>query len=444
MPIDLTVKGLIKEIKSDLNATLKKYNDDYIPTRILQEALAEKRCPELELFITSFPDTPSALIEELAASNICEAAAIALAKHQRISVQIMNQICESTQTSQRIALAANLALSPQAASTLAKDEKALVRAELAANREIPARIRDFLQQDEHPAVRLACLQRFSDEELVRRSCLDEELPVTMKAIITGRLDEGFLASLAHSNDELMQATLVQRKKLGYQVLRPMLFCPHSHIRLQALQQITLTPADQAGLIHTYPEMRSALIAKGDLHETILHELISTADREELIQLLEQGLVDQQKQAELAEHADPEIARVLIEHSANNPEIIRTLSRGKREVILVLALYAQLNEDQIPALFSFADRLLVYILARRGFHCPSLALPIALELIDDPVKSIQAFALSCHELPAKYLQDKLSSPHELVRDQANQHSSLASIQAELANENQEQSTNQENS
>ena len=131
-------------------------------------------------------------------------------------------------------------------------------------------------------------------------------------------------------------------------------------------------------------------------------------------------------------------------AANNPEIIRTLSRGKREVILVLALYAQLNEDQIPALFSFADRLLVYILARRGFHCPSLALPIALELIDDPVKSIQAFALSCHELPAKYLQDKLSSPHELVRDQANQHSSLASIQAELANENQEQSTNQENS
>jgi hypothetical protein len=444
MPIDLTVTGLIKEIKKDLDATLKKYNDDYIPTRILQEALAEKRCPELELFIASFPDTPSALIEELAASELCEVAAIALAMHQRTSVQTMNQICESPQTSQRIALAANLALSPQAATTLAKDPKALVRAELASNREIPARIRDFLQQDEHPAVRLACLQRFTDEELVRRSCLDEELPVAMKAILTGRLDEGFLASLAHSNDELMQASLLQRKKLGYQVLRPMLFSPHAHIRLEALQKVTLTPADQAGIIHTYPEMRSELIKKGDLHETILNELISTADRKELIQLLEQGLVDQEKQAELAEHADPEIARVLIECSDNDPEIIRTLSRGKREVILVVALYAELNEDQIPTLFSFADRLLVYILTRRGFHCPDLALPIALELIDDPVKSIQAFALGCRELPAKYLQNKLSSPHQLICEQANQHPSLASLQAELANETIEQSTNQENS
>ena len=449
MPIDLSAKGLVNEIKKDLDSTLKKYKDDYIPTRILQEALEELRCPELELFICSFPDTPSALIEELSESELSADAAIALAKHSRISVHTMNQICDSTNKDERQALASNLTISPQAASRLAKDISPIVRAELASNREIPSRIRDFLQQDEHPAVRLACLQRFSDESLIRRSCLDEELPVAMKAILTGRLDDGFLASLAHSNDELIQATLLQRKRLPYQVVRPMLFSPYSHIRLQALNLIELKASDQAGLIHTYPEMRSALIEKGNLHESILNELIATADREELIKLLQMGLISQAKQEALAEHADPEMAVALISSSKSHPEIIRTLSRGKRDVILSLAIHADLDESQIAGLFSFSDRLLIYILARRGLSCPELPLSLALELIDDPVPLIQKFALTCRDMPAKYLENKLSSPHESIHSSVTQHSncpSISSIKNELELETQADQPliNQENS
>ena len=40
MPIDITAEKLIKEIKDDLQGTLDSLKDDYIPTRILQDAFS--------------------------------------------------------------------------------------------------------------------------------------------------------------------------------------------------------------------------------------------------------------------------------------------------------------------------------------------------------------------------------------------------------------------
>ena len=145
MPIDITAEKLVKQVKKDYMQLIDMLEDEYIPTRVIQEAFYEYRCPDLDLFLSTFVDTPSAIIEELCDQELREDAAIALASHSRIPVGSMVKIAkESSSTPQKIALAVNQAISPQAAATLTVDPNKIIRAALAANREIPSRLREDL------------------------------------------------------------------------------------------------------------------------------------------------------------------------------------------------------------------------------------------------------------------------------------------------------------
>ena len=409
MPIDITAEKLIKEIKDDLQGTLDSLKDDYIPTRILQDAFYDHNCPEFEFFLASFEDAPSALIEELCQKELQENAAIALASHSRLPVSAMVKIAqESELNSQKIALAANPAISPQAANALAQDACPSVRATLAANKETPLRIREFLHYDETALVRLAGLQRFADEDALKRACFDLDVQVKIKAILTGRYDDEFLAVLAHSNDHIIQSTLLERKNLSPQILRPMLFSPYLDVAKRCLELMELDSADQAGILSFHPLLVEQMLKTQQLYPQVLEEFIHGAENESLELLLETQNLELETLLKLAENAKASLAKKLIEISDNNADIIRTLSRGNKEILYTLALYAELRPQQVANLFSDSDRLLIFILAKRGFQCPDLPGLIAQDLIDDPVPSIRDFALSSKEL----------SPHSTTTQEIN--------------------------
>ncbi|WDE97838.1 hypothetical protein PQO03_18595 [Lentisphaera profundi] len=398
MPIDITAKKLISEVKRDLQGTLDSLKDDYIPTRILQDAFHEHNCPEFENFLASFNDTPSALIEELCKKELQENAAIALASHSRLPVSAMVQIArESQHISQKIALAANPAISPQAANILAQDDGPNVRATLASNKETLLRIREYLHFDESPVVRIAGLQRFADEDAFKRACFDLDIQVKIKAILTGKYDDEFLAVLAHSNDHIIQSTLLERKNLSSQILRPMLFSPYFDIAQRTLELMELKPADQAGILSFHPQLLESMLKNQKICPQVLAEFIRGAETDALILLIETQSLEIETLIKLADNAKPELAKELIITSENHPDIIRKLSRGNKEILYTLALYAELNSSQIAQLFSDADRLLIFILAKRGFTCPDLPGLIAQDLVNDSLPSIREFALSSKEL-----------------------------------------------
>lgn len=398
MPIDITAEKLIKEIKRDLQDTLDSLQDDYIPTRVLQDAFYEHNCPEFEFFLASFSDTPSALIEELCKKELEENAAIALASHSRLPVSAMTMIArESQHNSQKIALSANPAISPQAANTLAQDPCISVRATLAANKEVPLRIREYLHFDTSPVVRLAGLQRFADEEAFKRACFDLDIQVKIKAILTGRYDDEFLAVLAHSNDHIIQSTLLERKNLSPKILRPLMFSPYLDVATSCLELFELDACDQAGILSFHPRLIEQMLKTQKLCPQVLKEFIHGAESDALLLLLETQELELDELIKLAENAQADVAKKLIFISDNHPDIIRTLSRANKEILYTLALYADLQPQQVAQLFSDSDRLLIYILAKRGFKCPELPGLLAQELVEDPIPSIREFALSSKEL-----------------------------------------------
>ena len=401
MPIDITAEKLIKQVKKDLAELLDMLQDEYIPTRVIQEAFYEHRCPELDLFLATFTDTPSAIIEELCDKELREDAAIALASHGRLPVSSMVKIAkESTSIPQKIALAANQAISPQAAAALSTDPDKIIRAALAANKEVPPRLREVLHLDTEPEVRLSALQRFADEEAWKRSCFDLDIQVKIKAVLNGRYDDEFLAVLAHSNDSIIQSTLLERKNLSSQILRPMLFSPDFEVAVAALECMKLDAADQAGILNFNPGLIEALLRSQLLDPLVIREFIRSAETEQLILLLETQELELKYLQFIAENAKPELAKKLIEVSESHPDIIRQLSRASKETIYTIALYADLSSAQIANLFSDQDRLLIYILSKRGYKCPNLPGILAAELAEDPIPSIANFAKSSAELTQK--------------------------------------------
>ena len=56
---------LLKEIETDVQGALKKHRSGDIHPQILRTLAGGERTPALSLFLASYPDTPSRILEEL-------------------------------------------------------------------------------------------------------------------------------------------------------------------------------------------------------------------------------------------------------------------------------------------------------------------------------------------------------------------------------------------
>lgn len=416
----------IEELRSRLDTvgaaeTVKALKGQVIPTRFLRQfAEAAASDTVAALFLAWWPETPSAVLDQLAAAAPGAEVAAALVKHPRTSPAVMTKLLGQGDADTSMLLAGASRLAPELAEQLLASPTPEVRCKLAMNPALSPAFQAKLAQDPLPFVRGALLRRAKlDAGALALLLLDEDLLVRAATVMGAAVDDATLLEWADSDDFHTQFFLLQRDELPAKVLESLCLGANPTIQEQALaRRRSLSPDEAHGLSEhpaaavrilvaakpgvpaviqerlaadAAPEVRRALAANPGMAGNVAWTLLDAGDRTVWLELALNPALTEEQVLELCDQAltDPDLAKRLAARSG-------------------------LTAEQKALLITAGGEALAYHLATHGVAFPELDAATAEHWAGHPVPLVRAFAAGAQSLPRGTLAKLSIDPFPAVR------------------------------
>lgn len=417
MPIDITKEEVYSKVKNDKERALKEYRREYIPSRILVDMLDTWTEPVVELFLASYPETPSLLLERIAYTSEDPEVLCALASHPRTSAKVMQDFASHKEVKVRSMLAGNKQISPQTAALLSEDDEMLIRAELAQNPALPTRVQKHLMTDPAAMVRsVFCDVKTMDRENLEKLLMDPDLLVRARTAISAKVTDEVLLKWADSDELYAQLFLMGRKNLPPKVKESLCFSSHLEIQKMAIAGKVLAEDEQLGWANGDDvELRKAVAVKEELSEKV-QMILAEDDKLEVRQALaKNSSLCLAAQEVLAADSDGAVAALLLANKDLSQQALSRLCETcDEQAAFELALNAELNDEQVSALANKGSIELIYVLAKRELDANSLNRERVVELVNSRMPTLMAFAIKSQCLKEAELSKFIAHPCINVR------------------------------
>lgn len=417
MPIDITKEEVYASICQGAEDALKEYRREYLPSRILVDMIDTWPEPDVETFISGYPESPSILLERLAYTCKNPIVLCNVASHPRTGAKVMQDLASHKEEEVRLMLAANKQISPQTATLLGEDDSVLVRAELAANPALPTRVRTHLMGDPAALVRsVFCDTKNLDDEILKKLLMDPDHIVKARTAIMAKVSDETLLNWADSDELYVQLFLHGRKSLPPKVMESLSFSSHKDIQQLAISRKALAEDEQLGWANSHDtELKIAVAQKEELTEKV--QLILAKDENLAVRESLAANVSISSVAQKILAADPQgkITKILLEKEDLKRDALTELCKTCDEVqAFELALEAGLSNVQVATLATRFSADIVYVLARRGLFTNLLSREKVVELVNSRMPTLMAFAIKCKCLKASEISRFLAHPCKEVR------------------------------
>jgi hypothetical protein len=417
LPIDITKEEVYGKIKLDVDSALKEYRREYIPSRILVDLLDTWAEPEVELFLASYPETPSLVLERIAYTGKDPDVLCAIASHPRTAAKVMQDLASHKELEVRLMLAGNKQISPQTAALLSEDDSVLIRAELAKNPALPTRVQNHLLSDPSALVRsVFCDLKNIEIDHLQKLLMDPDHLVKARTAIMAKVTDEVLLKWADSDELYAQLFLISRKNLAPKVMESLSFSSHSEIQKRAISGKVLAEDEQLGWANGEDiTLRKAVAAKEELTEKV--QIILAQDSSvEVREILAQNLCTSLEAQEILA-ADPEgnVAGLLLDKEDLASSALNKLCENcDEDTAFELALTAELSDQQISILANKGSIELIFVLAKRELSTSLLTRERVVELVNSRMPTLIAFAIKSKCLKKGELSKFVAHPCEGVR------------------------------
>ncbi len=420
----------IEELRASLDAigaagTVKALKGQVVPSRVLRqfaESATAEEAPDAvaALFLTLWPDTPSAVLAQLAESAPSPEVTAALVKHPRTPAEALRALLGAGDDGTQALLAGSGRLAPELAEELLASPVPEVRCRLALNPALPAAVQAKLAQDPVPFVRAALLRRAKlDAGALALLLHDEDLLVRAAAVTGADADDAALLEWADADDFYTQFFLLQRENLPARVLESL--CLSRNLAIQELALVrreALSPDEAHGLgEHGGVAVRAAVAAKPGLPPEVQEMLAADAAPEVRLALAANPAVGGEAVWMLLDSGDSLARRALAQNPAlGEAEVLELCDHAAEDPQLAKLLAARpgLTAEQKTLLLGAGGDSAAYFFAMNGTAFGELDAERAEAWAAHPVPLLRAFAAGSHALSRPALAKLAIDPSPLVR------------------------------
>ncbi|NQZ58833.1 MAG: hypothetical protein HRT88_15380 [Lentisphaeraceae bacterium] len=415
MPIDINKEEVYQTIEKGVDVALKEFRREYLPSRILVDLIDTWPEEGVELFLASYPETPSILLERLAYT--CKKAKVlcAVASHPRTSAKVMQDLAAHDESEVRIMLAANKQISPQTAALLSEDDSIWVRALLAANPALPTRIMHHLTTDPAPMVRAVFADyKNIDRELLNKLLMDPDHLVKARTALMAKVTDEQILAWADSDEFYAQLFLLCRKNLPPKVLESLCFSGHEEIQKLAINLKVLAEDEQLGWAKSASiEIRKTVAGKEGITPKVQLALCEDDEVEVLETLAANVCLCEDAQKVLAEKTKV-AATLLLRENLSESALDNICHSCNEELAYELAFKEPLSDYQAGELARRFGIEMIYVLARKNLFTRQLSREKVVELVNSRIPTLVAFALRSACLQSSELMKFASHPCSAVR------------------------------
>ena len=408
---------LLNEIETDVQGALKKHRSGDIHPQTLRTLAAGKRTPALSLFLASYPDTPSRILEELFEQEATPEILVALGDNPRTPKTIIQQLAKYDNPEVRRGVASSRSISPQAALILCDDPDATIRAALAANPEITMRVQMTLSDDVVPFVRSSLIQQGArlDSEALEKLADDVDPTVQASALLSQHLTAETMLQWADMDEHFPQRILLMRKILPDKVLESLCFSSRPDIQKEAVARKTLTLDEMLGFSKRGDEeVRLKIASLPNLPDLVQIELAKDSSKAVRLALAKCPLLCLEAAKALTADQDDELV-VAVASNLNVPmEALLSLAEtGNKQVLKSLAAH-QCPQEILDIIYASNDDEVLYHLAYNDVIPYGMPSDLLVRLAEHPLPTLRKLAASCPDLPL-YLMARLARDgHPMVR------------------------------
>ena len=279
MATQLSTTELLTEIRQfGINKTVSRHRRTPLSSRTLQELFETSPDPDALLFLASYPNVPSMLLDQLIEQHVPDAPMLAaMAANPRTANSFVMQLVSHPDAEVRQALAENGRLGTHEICQLLQDPAPEVRAALIRNKALsPVHHLPLLAQDADPTVRMAAAQHPKLPEEVLFTLLNDPCAlVVAHTILFAKLPDTLLIHLADSDNRLIQALLLERLALSKAIYQSLRLSSHPSIRIQTGKIAGLEDPDQFAWATSDEESdRLSLLDFEELHPLVQKKLAS--------------------------------------------------------------------------------------------------------------------------------------------------------------------------
>ena len=393
-----------------MQEALKAHRGGDIPPQALRTLAAGERTPSLSLFLASYPDTPSRILEELyEQEDAAPEVLVALADNPRTPKTIIQQLAKHDNPVVRRGVASSRSISPQAARILLDDSNAEIRAALAENTEIPLSVQMALSEDIVPFVRSALIRQGArlEAEALEKLADDIDPTVQASALLSQHLSADAMLQCADSDEHFPQRLLLMRRNLPDKVLESLCFSSRPDIQKEAVARKALTLDEMLGFSKRGDlEVRLKIASMPNLPDIVQIELAKDSNKEVRLALARCPILCAEAANALTADEDDELV-VAVASNMNVPmeSLVALAGTGNKQVLKSLAAH-QCPQEILDIIYATNDDDLFYHLAYNDVIPYGMPAEQLVRLAEHKLPTLRKLAASCPELPL-YLMSRLA-------------------------------------
>ena len=404
------IETLQKEIEANVQEALKAHRSGDITPQTLRTLAAGERTPNLTLFLASYPDTPSRILEGLADQNETPEVLVALADNPRTPKQVIQMLAKHDNPMVRRGVASSRAISPVAARIILDDTDAEIRAALAENPAIPLGVQMELSDDSVPFVRTALIHqgaRLEPEALEKLATDDMDPTVQASALLSQHLSAEAMLRCADSDEHFPQRMLLMRRNLPDKVLESLCFSSRPDIQKEAVARKALTLDEMVGFSKRGDvEVRLKIASMPNLPDIVQVELAKDPNKEVRLALARCPILCMEAAQTLTAEQDEEVV-VAVASNMNVPmeALLALAGTGNRQVLKSLAAH-QCPQEILDIIYASNDDDVLYHLAYNDVIPYGMPNELMVRLAEHKLPTLRKLAASCPALPL-YLMSRLA-------------------------------------
>ncbi|NCD31841.1 MAG: hypothetical protein EOL87_00335 [Spartobacteria bacterium] len=421
MAVLLTTDELLAEIREKgIAKTVSSYRREPLSSRTLQDLFETEDVPEARLFLASYPNVPSLILDQIiAAGSLDEELLTALAINPRTANTYLIQLTQHPSVSVRLSLAGNDQLGSKEISLLMQDPAPEVRVALVRNRALSVMNHlPLLAADPEPMVRMAAAQHPKLPEEALFELLNDPNPlVVAHTVMFAKIPEKMIVYLADSDNQIIQSLLLQHKNITEPVYRSLTLSGHAPIRAAASRLNGLEPSDQfAWASSDCEEDRLALLDFPELHPLVQKKLAADASVDVRCKLASYPDIDLETVLLFAFSNDvPSCRRLAMNPNIPEEALTELCHNEHTEVLKVLAYRDDLTLNHLDLLVNLSRNIsVIQHLAWRKIWMPSTDADLVEELSHYASPTLRAFAAASQHMTNQLFRQFMLDPSAQVR------------------------------
>ena len=395
--IDITEDELLKKItEQSPDAVVKEFRDTPLSSTMLAVLYDEnKENIDVALFLATYPNTPSRILNRIAMDWPDEPVLCRLALHERTQADILQKLAVSEFLSVRKCVACNKTITPQTVSVLIRDVNAVVRAMVAENstQYQSSQLQQACDKSACVVTALAANKKCSEQS--KQLMFEHESPfvkLSLAAVVP--LDEDKLLELSDSNEFSAQNALFLRGGLSPDVLESLSFSRHKSIALKAISLKRLDADELLGWAKHDDKDFRVLIAGRTLLPEVVQEILAEDSCVEVRETLaENRSVSLVVSVKLSEDSSEKVLTNLAGNPAVELSVVSRLCESDNPLVhKIIALRKDVGTEQLDILLNEKhSEEVAYIAAAKGLKMPQLSLDMTKKLARSELPTVRVLA-----------------------------------------------------